>query len=295
MAQLCNASSVASAPSGQPSHPIASPAVPVLPSPMPSTLPQPAPAAPTSPVPLIPAPVQQSFTYRCTVVVTATVKVTRAYDPDLLRRAYAAWPQIEPYFQTGKSIGFKAVSERSGQPETWARQLAFSEAYDGAMKKLGVAKESVRTAFYPYLELDPSIKLFDKCINVKTGNVIMGSEEPPHVDEFQLSIAASQMQPAAPWPMSSAQQAASATQAYSEGRRDRVAWEAWFDSLPAGSAKDGALFWVGERNRANPGSCEAVDQPRAWSEGCHAAQAKLALVDIRRRTEANYWWGWNSL
>jgi len=99
---------------------------------------------------------------------------------------------------------------------------------------------------------------------------------------------------AASQPMSSAQQAASTTQAYAEGHADRVAWENWFNTQ-SGSARSGAEYWSGVRSTAHPAPCTAVNSDPAFVAGCEAAQQRLASVDVRRKTEANYWWGWNSV
>ena len=96
-------------------------------------------------------------------------------------------------------------------------------------------------------------------------------------------------------PMSLAQEEASRTQAYAEGRRDRNSWERWFDGLPPGSYRDGAFYWSGERSKSNPGNCESEPGDKTWTAGCSAARSMLAPFDVRRKTEPNYWWGWNSL
>jgi len=94
--------------------------------------------------------------------------------------------------------------------------------------------------------------------------------------------------------MSPAQQAASATQAYAEGRADRVAWRTWFNAQ-SGSARLGAEYWAAVRNKAHPAPCTAVNRDPAFVSGCEGAQQRLAPIDVRRKTEANYWWGWNSV
>jgi len=33
----------------------------------------------------------------------------------------------------------------------------------------------------------------------------------------------------------------------------------------------------------------------AFVAGCKTAQQRLASIDVRRKTEANYRWGWNSV
>ena len=112
---------------------------------------------------------------------------------------------------------------------------------------------------------------------------------------FQYSLRAPYAAPApAPQPMSPAQQVASTTEAYAEGHADRVAWENWFNAQ-SGSARSGAEYWSGVRSTVHPAPCTAVNRDPAFVAGCQAAQQRLAAVDVRRKTEANYWWGWNSV
>jgi len=98
----------------------------------------------------------------------------------------------------------------------------------------------------------------------------------------------------APQPMSPAQQAASTTQAYADGHADRMAWEQWFNAQ-SGSARSGAEYWAGVRNKVHPAPCAAVNSDPVFVAGCETARQRLATVDVRRKTEADYWWGWNSV
>ena len=82
--------------------------------------------------------------------------------------------------------------------------------------------------------------------------------------------------------------------AYSRGRDDRVAYEAWISGL-ATDARVGADSWAGRRSLRTPGNCDPPPgRPRQWEEGCAAARQKLAPVDARRKTEPEYRRGWNS-
>jgi len=107
-------------------------------------------------------------------------------------------------------------------------------------------------------------------------------------------------------PSQSVPQASAATQdqgiqsleqspAFQAGRAQRYAWEAWFNSL-TGDARDGAMFWTGQRSLKRPQSCYAVpSRPSSeWISGCITAQSKLASSDIRRKQEADFKAGWNS-
>jgi hypothetical protein len=90
-----------------------------------------------------------------------------------------------------------------------------------------------------------------------------------------------------------AQLAASSTFEYAQGRQDRLAYEQWFLSLPSGTPyQKGALFWASNR-LPRPPTCQAQSDLN-WQAGCTAAKARLTPID-GRHTEANYWWGWNSL
>jgi hypothetical protein len=89
------------------------------------------------------------------------------------------------------------------------------------------------------------------------------------------------------------QQQASTTIAYAEGRQARIDYEQWFAALPDGGYRDGVNFWASHRSdKPQPKSCGAVPD---WLAGCLAARARLNPIDIRRMTDKNFWWGWNSL
>ena len=79
--------------------------------------------------------------------------------------------------------------------------------------------------------------------------------------------------------------------AYQQGHADRVAWEEWFGTL-GGDARLGAEYWTGERHKPAPGNCVGTPE---FQQGCAAARQRLATPDVRRKSEPQYWWGWNSL
>jgi hypothetical protein len=79
---------------------------------------------------------------------------------------------------------------------------------------------------------------------------------------------------------------------YLQGSQDRDAWETWYHSL-AGPAYDGASWWAANRTH-HPAPC--LDQSKGdqdWLGGCENAKRRLASVDYLRRTDPQYWNGWN--
>lgn len=95
-------------------------------------------------------------------------------------------------------------------------------------------------------------------------------------------------------PMSAAQQASTQTVGYAEGRQARLAYEQWFAGLVESPFTDGATFWAGNRSLTPMPTCERAPNAE-WHAGCVASRARLATVDLRRKSEKDYWWGWNSL
>jgi hypothetical protein len=81
--------------------------------------------------------------------------------------------------------------------------------------------------------------------------------------------------------------------AFTRGRGDRQAWEAWF-AATAGDYRQGALYWAGQRSMSKPGLCEAL-ATEAAKAGCRDAKVQLDPSDVRRRAEPEYRSGWNSL
>ncbi len=80
-----------------------------------------------------------------------------------------------------------------------------------------------------------------------------------------------------------------------QGHADRVSFETWFSTL-SGDQRRGAEFWAQERSKPRPVSCLATDGSSAseFVAGCQEAQRRLALPDVRRRTEPDYRKGWNA-
>ena len=79
--------------------------------------------------------------------------------------------------------------------------------------------------------------------------------------------------------------------AWRDGLRDRAAWETWFGALD-GDRRAGALYWAAQRSKTPPGTCEQGSPD--FVAGCAEARRRLALSDIRRHAEPDYWRGWNS-
>ena len=94
--------------------------------------------------------------------------------------------------------------------------------------------------------------------------------------------------------LSPAERIASSASPYADGLRDRQAWENWLRGLPSGSYLDGALWWSDERIKRQHGACVSPTGDNQWEEGCRAARRRLAVVDVRRNTEAAYRSGWSS-
>lgn len=82
-----------------------------------------------------------------------------------------------------------------------------------------------------------------------------------------------------------------AAPSFIEGRASRTAWEQWFATL-SGDARLGAEFWTAERSKRRPAECAGSPE---FMAGCTTAKQRLTGPDIRRKTDAQYWWGWNSL
>jgi len=95
--------------------------------------------------------------------------------------------------------------------------------------------------------------------------------------------------------MTPEQQASSSTTAYAEGRVARITYENWFTELGDGPFREGAVFWTSNRSLKLPPSCAQTDYNDAWRQGCATVRTWFVTIDRRRRTEKDYWWGWNSL
>jgi len=80
---------------------------------------------------------------------------------------------------------------------------------------------------------------------------------------------------------------------YQQGSADRDSWEVWFGSL-TGAQLDGANFWAGQRSLKSPVPCSAHSSyGDNWLAGCIEAKRRLTQPDFLRRTDPQYWNGWN--
>ena len=88
------------------------------------------------------------------------------------------------------------------------------------------------------------------------------------------------------------------TASYVQGRQARIEYEQWYANLPEGGYKAGAQFWATHRgDKPAPPNCVGPHcvGPPDWVAGCVAARVRLAPSDLRRGTDQNFWYGWNSL
>jgi clan AA aspartic protease (TIGR02281 family) len=96
--------------------------------------------------------------------------------------------------------------------------------------------------------------------------------------------------------------------AFAEGRRDRLAFEQWINSLTEpghGNMFDGAQYWAHVRSDSYPSPCSALSDVlgtsashlnggSSWLDGCNAAKEKLSPFDARRKNQPDYREGWNA-
>lgn len=81
--------------------------------------------------------------------------------------------------------------------------------------------------------------------------------------------------------------------AETQGRADRLTFENWINGL-GGEPRRGADFWAQERSKPQPVSCITSPPTPEYRSACQEAQRRLALSDVRRRTEPDYRRGWNA-
>jgi len=214
-------------------------------------------------------------------------------------------------FSRGSFIGIHSVSDQNGDENPlsmamttgFARDLAGYGVPSAIIGKLVITEPGKMT----WLSADELVAMGSQYIRqgaIAAGEPTSASSSSangrvpaPSYPSSQQGSALATIAPAvrAPSTMPSSQEAAVSTRAYADGRRDRIIWERWFGGLPVGTYRDGAFFWSGERSKPNPGSCDSPNGDKMWASGCNAARSLLAPFDIRRKTEPDYWWGWNSL
>ncbi len=70
--------------------------------------------------------------------------------------------------------------------------------------------------------------------------------------------------------------------------------EKWIAGL-TGGYKRGVDWWAEHRSAANPGSCRGREATSLeFISGCEAARARLAPVDVKRKSDPEYRRGWNT-
>lgn len=82
---------------------------------------------------------------------------------------------------------------------------------------------------------------------------------------------------------------------YQQGLAARDAWETWFNGL-IGSMRNGADYWTAQRSLKVPVPCSAnASKGDDWLAGCTEAKRRLTPIDIGRKTDPQYWNGWNRI
>ncbi len=97
--------------------------------------------------------------------------------------------------------------------------------------------------------------------------------------------------PPRPAPVAPAVTPTSTSTMYQKGLADRADWENWLTPL-TGPYRTGAEFWATVRNDPKPSTCKS-DSP-IFTAGCEAAKARLASVDVLRKSVPEYKAGWNT-
>jgi hypothetical protein len=96
----------------------------------------------------------------------------------------------------------------------------------------------------------------------------------------------------------SASSTTSVSTPFAQGAADRQAWENWFNGL-SDDYRAGADHWATVRNDRHPSSCFSGpgQTSDAYRWGCLNARQffNSRRVDTRRKTEAEYFRGWNSI
>lgn len=122
-----------------------------------------------------------------------------------------------------------------------------------------------------------------------------GSASPASAGVSPASGPAPQV-PTGPQQAASAETApsADASPTFLAGRRARMEYEAWFNSV-SGDVRAGAEWWAGVRSHAQRDHLTCETGTPLWVVGCKQAQTVLAPNDSRRRADPDFRAGWNSL
>lgn len=80
---------------------------------------------------------------------------------------------------------------------------------------------------------------------------------------------------------------------YRLGSNDRDSWESLYGSY-YGSTREGANWWASNRSLQNHPACEDVwNGDYEWLNGCRSARQQLTRSDFMRKSDPQYWNGWN--
>jgi hypothetical protein len=93
----------------------------------------------------------------------------------------------------------------------------------------------------------------------------------------------------------SIQPAANGSAGFANGRTARIEYENWFAAIPEGPFRDGAAWWAGNRSASRRPSCYQPGAAQDWITGCLTALSKLTPIDVQRKSDHDFWLGWNSL
>ncbi len=92
-------------------------------------------------------------------------------------------------------------------------------------------------------------------------------------------------------PASAVEPGASSVEA--QGHADRLAFESWIGGL-GGDPRRGVDFWVQERGKPQPLPCTVSPPSPEYAAACQETRRRLAVPDVRQRTEPDYRRGWNA-
>ena len=80
------------------------------------------------------------------------------------------------------------------------------------------------------------------------------------------------------------------TTSFVRGQAARRDWDSWMASLSS-DAKQGAIYWAGERSKRNPEGC---DGSADFASACFEARRRLLRIDAERRSDPDFRRGWNA-
>ena len=78
---------------------------------------------------------------------------------------------------------------------------------------------------------------------------------------------------------------------YARGLADRATWESWFATL-WGDRLSGAEYWAEQRSTPQPGPCRNASG--LFQSGCNEAKQRLDPSDVLRKSDRDYYRGWNA-